>query len=147
MKFPGFDTAWSGAFICYCVRAAGATSTEFKFAGKHSVFVHHAISHPNLPGAFRGLPVALASVRVGDILQVNRNGNQFDFEFARANSDYLSHSSIVVARGSDANGKFISVVGGNESNSIRQTRLALKDDGTIKQPPKDPFIALLRNQK
>ncbi|AIE84525.1 DUF2272 domain-containing protein [Fimbriimonas ginsengisoli] len=142
--FPGVDTPWSAVFVSFCVRNAGATAQEFKFAAAHSIFVHEAINHP---GAFRGVKVDQDSVRVGDILQNNRSGNNFDFAHAKAHSDYLSHSAIVVARGEDDQGKFALTIGGNESDSIRRVRIQLNDDGSVKQRQTASFICLLKNIK
>jgi len=43
---------------------------------------------------------------VGDIIQNNREGNRFDFAFARANPNYISHSAIVIEVGEDTQGRF-----------------------------------------
>ena len=62
------------------VRRAGATSAEFKFAAAHSRFVHAAIKNADSDtGVFRGFPVTDYAPRVGDIIQNNRNGNNFTF--------------------------------------------------------------------
>ncbi len=142
--FPGVVTPWSAVFISYCVRHAGATSAEFKFAAAHSVFVHEAIVHPC---AFKGVALPSDSVRVGDILQNNRSGNNFDFAYASTHSEYESHSAIIVARGEDHLGKYAMAVGGNESNSVRMNRIQLNDDGSVRQRTNSPFICLLKNRK
>src|SRR4051812_37824474 len=33
------DVPWSAVFVSFCVKKAGATAAEFKFAAAHSVFV------------------------------------------------------------------------------------------------------------
>jgi hypothetical protein len=45
LAFPGVETPWSAVFVCWCVKAAGATAEEFPFAAAHSVFVHWAIQN------------------------------------------------------------------------------------------------------
>ena len=50
LSFPGVDTAWSAVFISWCVKQAGATAAEFKFAAAHSVFVHKAIQNQIITG-------------------------------------------------------------------------------------------------
>ncbi len=139
--FPGVETAWSAVFVSFCVKKAGATASEFEFAAAHSVFVHEAIHNPS---AFRGCDIDEAAVRVGDIVHNNRNGTRHDFAFARANRNYFSHSAIVVMRGEDASGKFALTIGGNESDSIRRSRVRLNDDGTIAQRATNPYISLLK---
>ena len=142
--FPGVETPWSAVFVSFCVEQAGAAPDEFALSSQHSVFVFRAINHP---AAFRGVPVDEDAVRVGDIIQNNRGGTRHDFAFAKAHSDYPSHSAIVVARGEDHLGKFALTIGGNESDSIRRARVQLQDDGAIRQRASNPFICLLKNLK
>ena len=139
--FPGVEVPWSAAFISFCVRQGGATNAQFHYAAAHSVFVFHAI---NSPGAYTGQPLNLSAVNVGDIIQNNRGGSSHDFAFAKAHQDYISHSSIVVARGVDHLGKFAQIIGGNENDSVRMTTIRLEADGTVKQRASSPFIAHLK---
>ena len=102
-------------FVSSCVKKAGATATEFAFAASHSVFVHQAIKNAaSGTGVFRGIDVTTAKPAVGDIIQNNRGGSKFDFAFAKANTDYPSHSAIVVEIGADTLGPFALTIGGNE---------------------------------
>jgi hypothetical protein len=146
--FPGVETPWSAVFVSFCVKTAGATASEFKFAAAHSVFVHQAIQNAIAgTGVFQGFKITERAVHVGDIIQNNRGNTSFDFDFAKANANYQSHSAIVVARGEDSMGKFALTVGGNESDSVRQKRVILNADGTIKQRSSNSFIALVKNLK
>jgi hypothetical protein len=148
MPFPGVETAWSAVFVSFCVKTAGATAAEFKFAAAHSVFVHQAIQNAlSGTGVFQGFRISERAVNVGDIIQNNRGGNHFDYDHARANPNYLSHSAIVISRGEDALGKFAISIGGNESDSVRMKRVQLRPDGTIKQRSTNPFICLVKNLK
>jgi hypothetical protein len=146
--FPGVETPWSAVFVSFCVKTAGATAAEFKFSAQHSVFVHRAIQNALAgTGVFRGVRITEDAVRVGDILQNNREGNRFDFDFARTHDDYKSHSRIIVSRGEDSMGKFAMAVGGNESDSIRRTRVLLNSDGSVRQRTTSPFICLIKDLK
>jgi hypothetical protein len=139
---------WSAVFVSWCVKSAGATSLEFKFSAAHSMFVHRAIRNANaMTGVFRGVDVSAAEPAVGDIIQNNRNGATFDFAFAAANTQYASHSAIVVEIGQDSAGRFALTIGGNEADSIRRTVVRLRADGRIKQRQSNPFICLIRNLK
>lgn len=135
---------WSAVFVSWCVKQAGATSTEFKFAAAHSVFVHDAINNPR---AFKGFDIPSRKVEIGDIIQNNRNGTMHDFAFARANDQYASHSAIVVETGKDTGGKYALTIGGNEGDSIRQKRIQLTATGEVEQRPANPFICVLANLK
>ena len=139
---------WSAVFVSWCVKQAGASSTEFKFAMAHSVFVHRAIQNTlNNSGVFQGFDVTVQPPGVGDIIHHNRGGNNFDFSFASNNTQYLSHSIIVIEVGQDSQGGFAFCVGGNESDSIRRTIVRLTPQGFIKQRPGNSFISLIKTLK
>ncbi|MFD0934100.1 DUF2272 domain-containing protein [Methylobacterium trifolii] len=135
---------WSAVFVSWCVKKAGATATEFKFAAAHSVFVNAAI---NNPGAFQGLDIKAAKPAIGDIVQNNRSGSKLNFDYAKSHSSYESHSAIVVEVGTDVSGGYAMTIGGNESNSIRRTLVRLDGNGFIKQRAQNPYICLLKNVK
>jgi hypothetical protein len=147
-QFPGVQTPWSAVFISFCVKTAGATAADFKFAEAHSVFVHKAIENArNQTGVFQGFDISEQPIALGDILQNNRGSHRFDFAFAKAHDAYESHSAIVISMGHDALGPFAMTVGGNESDSIRMKRVNLDPDGTVKQRASSPFICLVKNLK
>jgi hypothetical protein len=148
----GFESCvtvpWSAVFVSWCVKKAGATAAEFKFAAAHSVFVHEAIKNAiNGQGVFHGLDINAHAPAVGDIIQNNRGGTTHDFAFARTHRNYQSHSAIVVEVGQDADGGFALVIGGNEGNSIRRTVVRLKSGGLIKQRASNPFICVIETLK
>ena len=139
---------WSAVFISWCVMNAGATKSEFKFAMSHSVFVNQAIKNAlNNQGVFRGFDITVEKPAVGDIIQNNRRNNKFDFEFARKNANYESHSVIVIEVGQDVNGGFAFCIGGNESDSVRRSVVPLNANGFIKQRSGNPFICVVKNLK
>jgi hypothetical protein len=146
--FPGVSTPWSAVFVSSCVKHAGATPAEFQFSPEHSVFVHRAIANAEAnTGVFRGRRITEYAPQVGDVIQNNRLGHQFDFDFARTHVDYPSHSAIVVSRGADANGEFCTTIGGNEGDSIRMKNIRLSDHGFIQQRPVSPFICIIQDLK
>lgn len=146
--FPGVETPWSAVFISFCVKKAGAKKAEFAFNSQHSVFVHKAIRDAEAgTGVFHGVKITEEAPSVGDIIQNNRTGSTHDFAFARKDKDYASHTAIVVARGVDANGKFVFTIGGNEGDSVRSKRVPLTEDGLIRQRAKNPFICLIKTRK
>lgn len=70
------DVPWSAVFVLWCVKEAGATAAEFKFAMAHSVFVHKAIKDAEKgTGVFHVLEITAHAPAVGDIIQNNRNGS------------------------------------------------------------------------
>jgi hypothetical protein len=139
---------WSAVFVSFCVKQAGATATEFQFSPSHSVFVHKAIQNMlNNTGVFRGFDIASHAPSIGDIIQNNRSGGTVNFAFATANSQYSSHSAIVVQTGQDSSGKFALTIGGNESDSIRGTKVRLNNNGFIIQRANNPYISIIKNLK
>jgi hypothetical protein len=142
------DIPWSAVFISFCVKQAGATAQEFKFSSRHGIFVKKAIQNAtNSVGVFRGFNIISQAPSIGDIIQNNRNGGAVDFAFASANDEYNSHSTIVVQTGQDSNGKFVLVIGGNESDSIRSTKVRLNNNGFIIQRANNPYICIIKNLK
>jgi hypothetical protein len=139
---------WSAVFISWCVKQAGATKAEFKFAMSHSVFANQAIKNAmNGQGVFQGFDITAQPPSVGDIIQNNRRGNTFDFAFARTHANYESHSTIVIEIGQDNQGGFAFCVGGNESDSVRRSVVRLDSQGFIRQRPGNSFICLIKNLK
>ncbi|MBS0656677.1 MAG: DUF2272 domain-containing protein [Verrucomicrobia bacterium] len=145
--FPGVSMPWSAVFVSACVKRAGATRTEFKFAAAHSVFFHQAIKNFKAgTGLFHGREIGDYAPEVGDIVQNNRNGNTFDYAHASMHSDYPSHSAIVIEKGTDGGGPYVITVGGNENDSIRRTLVRLDKNGLIKQIGAR-FIAIIQTLK
>ena len=139
---------WSAVFVSWCVKQAGATAAEFAFSAAHSVFVHAAIRNARAAtGVFRALPIDERAPGVGDIIHANRNGQTLDYAFARTHTKYLSHSAIVVEVGTDSIGRFALTIGGNESDSIRQTIVRLTPDGLVRQRATNPFISVIQTLK
>jgi hypothetical protein len=114
----------------------------------HSVFVNQAIKNAQSgKGVFQGFDFRNQPPAVGDIIQNNRRGNAFDFNFAKTHSQYESHSVIVVEIGQDAQGGFAFCIGGNESDSVRQTVVRLDSRGFIIPRTGNPFISIIKNLK
>ncbi|KQU69820.1 hypothetical protein ASC75_06630 [Aminobacter sp. DSM 101952] len=150
LHFPGVGTPWSAVFVSSFVKRAGASASEFKFSPRHSEFVHRAIANMKSgTGVFHGHPVSAYAPHIGDIIQNNRNGNTFDFNFAAGNMAYESHSAIVVEEGTDGNGRYVRTVGGNEADTVGERVVRLTSSGLIKQPAADPsrFICVIETLK
>jgi hypothetical protein len=147
-KFESVSVPWSAVFVSWCVHNAGATKLEFEFAMAHAVFVHQAIQNGlSHTGVFQAFDISAVAPQVGDIIQNNRQGNSFDFNFARTHKKYPSHSAIVVATGQDEGGNFALTVGGNEGNAVGRKRVRLTAAGLLKQRPTNSFICVIKNLK
>lgn len=139
---------WSAVFVSWCVKQAGASRSEFKFAMAHSVFANQAIKNATTGvGVFQGFDITAQPPAVGDIIQNNRSGNSFDFNFAKTHTSYESHSAIVIEIGTDTGGGFAFCVGGNENDSVRRTVVRLNSQGFIKQRAGNAFICVIKDLK
>lgn len=139
---------WSAVFVSWCVKQAGATKAEFKFAMAHSVFANQAIKNGiKGEGVFQGFNISTHPPGVGDIIQFNRRGNKFDFDFARTHTAYESHSVIVIEVGQDTQGGFAFCIGGNESDSVRRSVVRLDSNGFIIPRTGNPFICVIKDLK
>jgi hypothetical protein len=131
--FPGVGEAWSAVFVSWCVKNAGATASQFAFAQAHSTFVHAAIANTIAgKGVFHAHPPSDYAPKIGDLLQNNRAGNHFDFEFARKKSAYKSHSAIVIEVGTDNAGRYLRTIGGNESDTVGMKEVRLNANGRVR---------------
>jgi lysozyme family protein len=140
--------AWSATFVSWCIKKAGATSREFTFSPTHAVFVRAAIANADAQiGVFRARPIASYAPQVGDLIHRNRSGGTITYAEARTNSEYPSHSAIVVEVGEDQAGRYAMTVGGNEHDSIRMTRVALNGAGMVAQKAGNPFICVVQDLK
>jgi hypothetical protein len=147
-KFPGVKTAWSAVFVSFCVKSAGASAKEFTFAPAHAKFVKVAIQNAlDGTGVFRAFQVDKYAPQVGDIIQNNRGGNKFSYDFARTHSAYESHSAIVVEVGVNHQGHYAMTIGGNESDSVRRKLVTLNSDGLVVQRKVNPYICVIQDLK
>lgn len=146
--FTSVEEPWSAVFVSWCLKQAGAKKSEFLFNPQHSQFVHWAIANAEgRRGLFQGFRFDEVALNVGDIVQWNRDGNSFDFDHAARTKNYPSHTAIVTALGQDAVGRFARTIGGNESDTVGTSRLALNDAGIIRQRSRRPFIAVIQTLK
>lgn len=143
----GDEVAWSAAFISWVVRQAGPAYANFQFSARHSVFVNNAIKArvtQRLDKPFWGFRISEAKPELGDIIQRNRGGNSFSFDFAENHSQYISHSDIVV----QVSPHVVRVVGGNVGNTVRlgdgPQEYTLDANGHL--APGQGVIALLKNR-
>lgn len=148
LTFPGVGTAWSAVFVSWCVKQAGATAAEFSFNQAHSQFVYKCIQNAtSQTGVFRAFDIAGYAPQLGDIIQNNRGGNKFDYQYAKTHKSYISHSAIVVEVGVDGNGGYATTIGGNESDSVRMKLVRLDANGLIKQRPTGAYISIIQDLK
>jgi Uncharacterized protein conserved in bacteria (DUF2272) len=137
---------WSAVFVCWCLKQAGVTNAQFRFSRQHSVYIHAAIARANATPQ-QNYPALDAQNYVpvpGDIIHWNRNGGTVTYAGAGGNNDYESHCVIVVDLGQDNQGPCAITVGGNENDSVGQTRLPLSTDGRLVPRSGNPYISIIK---
>jgi len=146
------ENPWSAAFVSFCMKQAGATSAQFKFSMLHSVYIHAAIANAIAGhGVFRGHRITEYAPKLGDLIHHNRSGGSFDFEFARDNMFFASHSAIVVDFEMRNGVRHAITVGGNEgiaggTGTVGKKAFPLKPDGLLNQSATNTkFISVVEN--
>lgn len=132
--FPDVGTPWSAVFVSWCFWKAGAAKADFPFNPQHSQFIKKFIANADAgKGALRAYPITAQPVTVGDIIQNNRNGGTIDYNEARTNGSYPSHTAIVVKVGTDADGNYALTIGGNEGDTVGRRVVRLDAKGRVRQ--------------
>jgi hypothetical protein len=147
------ENAWSAAFVSFCVKQSGATSSQFKFSMLHSVFVKAAIANADAgSGVFLGHRITDYAPKLGDIIHHNRSGGTITFDFARAHDGYPSHSAIVVDFEVRNGVRNAVTIGGNEflaggSGTVGRKDFPLDANGLLDQSAIGPrLICVVENQ-
>ena len=141
-------TAWSAAFISFCVRKAlqkSGNAAVFDFSASHSVYIGQSLRNDfgavPKPAFYGEPPTGIGKVKlaVGDIVGWSRTANIASYEDALAAAratpqpkTYYSHCDIVI---DVSNGK-ATLIGGNVSNSVSKSSVNLDADGCV---PVRPF--------
>jgi hypothetical protein len=119
--------AWSAAFISWVIRKAGAGSA-FKYSSLHTDYVAAAKLNKltNNSNPFKAYRITEVAPRVGDLVCLERSNSGVTYDNVDK-GDYASHCDIVTEVQS---GKLITI-GGNLSNSVRQTTVSIDSSGRI----------------
>jgi hypothetical protein len=147
---PAFP--WSAAFICFVMRQAGVRPADgFVFGRRHMEYIVGALRNRERSDHTRPFwlvdHVELqheAPPERGDLLCFNRGGSHHTYSSLRrsfwsgghetARTSGISHCRAVVGTGISGGRRFIDTIGGNESNSVRLTRIAADRFGNIPHP-------------
>jgi hypothetical protein len=142
-KGKPFRPAWSSAFICYLVRSAGATDSQFLFSEGHIHYVVDAIRDAaanNSTVAYLGRDPTRYAPKVGDIISAGR-GSSSGVTYASVLAEYgpraapkgnfmPTHSDVVVSV--DAAKKRVTTIGGNVSvDTVGQKNWTIDGNGVL----------------
>ncbi|WP_207620584.1 DUF2272 domain-containing protein, partial [Oharaeibacter diazotrophicus] len=142
----GKDVPWSAAFVSFVVGRSGPEYDAFAFDASHSVFVNDAIRARvmgNKTKPFWAYRIDEKKPEIGDIVQRNRAGNSFGYDYAEAHASYPSHSDVVC----EVRGRVARVIGGNTGGgegTVAMSEYDLDAKGFLL--PGQSIIALLKNR-
>ena len=130
----GAKAPWSAAFISYIMKNSGVI--EFPYATSHNVYIKKARDNKNTGGSYSwyGYDATTpdAKVGIGDLLCYTRdasiNVGWNDIDPAKGTA---THCDCVVAIDTTTNVPFAKVIGGNVSDSVKDSYVFLNPDGTI----------------
>jgi len=152
-----FRPAWSAAFICFLVRAAGATDAEFLFSEGHVHYVVNAIRDceaENTTAAFWGRDPRRYTPKVGDLINAGR-GSAAEVTFRNVLDEYgpkvapkgnflPSHSDLIIEI--DTQRSVAITIGGNVSvDTVGRKKWELDDSGILVKA--DELISVLECRK
>lgn len=156
IAFPGVNKAWSAIFISWVMSTNEGDNHTFPVSTMHSFYFNRAIKNRLMnSGYFIGWKITEYAPSIGDLIQGNRGGNNFDYEYAANNMWYESHSVLIVGF-SESNGKTYAVtIGGNENvgsgstslGTVGSKKIELDSNGFIIQKDNNPYICIMQNMK
>lgn len=124
---------WSSAYIGHLVNKAGYKN--FSSKSTHSAYVVDAKRNraENLKRAYWAYkPSELKRVEVGDILVKGRSGSKPNLD--TINSGVISHGDIVIEIKKIDGQKYAITQGGNVSDTVKQTKVALTNNERLLNP-------------
>ncbi len=147
----GVDSAWSAAFISFCMKQAGA-DRQFPYHEAHRHYINQAIENAkqgrhNAPIVGKRLSEYVP--KVGDLLGCWRcresepNCPEVTFDNALNSDDYASHTDIFVEV--NVAKRYAYIIGGNVENSVRRAYVHLNDNGLVIDTRRNWFVIIQSN--
>lgn len=139
------SVAWSAAFVSFVVRQA-ALPLSFRFSGRHTDYLSdskRALLQADTTRAYWAVRLDEPALRVGDMVGAYRTGADCGNAVRTYDSlpgDFCAHCDIVVAIRSG----IAVTIGGNVSNTVKVTEVALTPDGRAVDGKKR-FVVMTRN--
>ncbi|MCP5251464.1 MAG: DUF2272 domain-containing protein [Burkholderiales bacterium] len=136
-------TAWSAAFISWCMNEAGA-GNNFPYSAGHAKYINQAIRNSNNSAAdapIVGHRLKDYQLKVGDLIGYWRGDTKITFDNARQVGWYGSHTDIVVEIGDGV----AFVIGGNVLHSVTKRAVKIGPNGTLTDKSQNWFVAIQNN--
>ncbi|MBY0406410.1 MAG: DUF2272 domain-containing protein, partial [Rickettsiales bacterium] len=121
--------AWSGAFISYVMKQAGA-DRRFPYASNHVVYINAAREvslSQRKDAAISAEDPALYAPQVGDIICAARGKTRQVFADLPSQHRFYAHCDLVVAKEDGV----LSVIGGNVRDSVSMKHVPVTQDGLL----------------
>jgi len=140
-NYDGYDRdkAWSGAFIAYILKEAGAEGIEG--TASHSKYIRKAIQRRK-SGDLKANYVAYRqnekTAEVGDFICYSREPVRDLYD---RTSSYKSHCDLVVKKGSN----YVEVIGGNVGNSVTKKKVPTSNGKVY--PLHSKWFAIIKNNQ
>lgn len=128
---------WSAAFISWVMRTAGA-GVDFRYSAGHSTYISAAKQNRLAGNAnpFKAFRVSEAAPRPGDLVCKSRAGSGATYD--NITPGMATHCDVVVQAGAGG----LATIGGNVSNSVSLTPVAVDANGFITAPG---YFAVIRS--
>ncbi|MBK8903634.1 MAG: DUF2272 domain-containing protein [Anaerolineaceae bacterium] len=119
---------WSAAFISWVMRHAGA-GQDFRYSGAHAVYIAAARDNrlANNSNPFKAYRISEAAPQLGDLVCRRR---QSGVTYDNVRRGHLTHCDVVTA----VKAGRVLTIGGNVSNSVSITPVAIDGNGRITDP-------------
>ncbi len=134
-------TAWSAAFVSFCMHEAGA-GDRFPYSAGHSRYINAAIRDSADPQAtLFGQRLKAYRVKPGDLIGYWRGETRITFDNARSIGWYESHTDIVIEVGAG----FAHAIGGNVMHSVTRRTVKLGTGGNLVDRSQNWFVVIQNN--
>lgn len=131
---------WSAVCVSWIVKRASGHD-DFKYAAAHTVYTTAAKKNLLMQDSnpFRAYNLSTTKIAVGDIIVKRRDGDSVTYEDIDDGKSHSTHGDIVVK----IEGENAITIGGNVSNSVKETVVKLGHDGTISSVL---YVAVIRRE-
>jgi len=133
-------TAWSAAFISWCMNAAGA-GNRFPYSASHATYINAAIANAisgKTSAPLIGQRLKGYKLKVGDLIGYWRGDKQISFDNALKSDWYQSHTDVIVEVSAD----IAYSIGGNVMHSVTKREVKLGAGGDLIDRSENWFVAV-----
>jgi hypothetical protein len=137
-----YEEHYSAVFISWCMRKAGASPKEFPEQISHAKYAAFALRNAEAErGLFRARRIEAYEPQPGDLIHMNRDGGQMNYDQVANNQYYPAESGVVAEIGRGE----AHIVLGNQlpCGNVGMETVALTKSGLLVQRPRDQLICII----